>query len=485
MRLSSYSQKESTIEPPSGLPSNPARELARSFNIRVIIFLLLHMPLALVMELVPLLSTAHAIIVLLYGLRAALMGRTTKVIYSVAYIAAAEVLWRMSRAYILWEYGKYAMILVIFVAIVVEWRKQGETPRIRNLSPVLLLIAFAPGIILTIMEVGLFESRDPLSFNLSGHLAIVMLALYLWGRTIDRYTAVRTLLAIMAPAVGITFLAVYYTVTGLENLTFVEASNWLTSGSYGPNQVANIMGFGALAGAMLFVLIPQGRGARVFVLLMTLMMLGQGVLTFSRGGIYSFILALAVFGFHLMNTPRARGRFLALFTLFTIILFAVVYPFLDDFTGGTLTQRFSDFDSTGRLEAAQADLEAFKDNPIIGVGVGQTVNYHQETMGFTVSVHTEFTRMLAEHGLFGVFAIAIMIWMLLNRYLSNPPGLERAVAAAFSVWSISIMMHSAMRLAAIPLAFSLALVLWQLQQETEADAALTTQPIMTKGPDGR
>ncbi len=95
------------------------------------------------------------------------MGRTTKVIYSVAYIAAAEVLWRMSRAYILWEYGKYAMILVIFVAIVVEWRKQGETPRIRNLSPVLLLIAFAPGIILTIMEVGLFESRDPLSFNLT------------------------------------------------------------------------------------------------------------------------------------------------------------------------------------------------------------------------------------------------------------------------------------------------------------------------------
>ncbi len=85
-----YSQKESTIEPPSGLPSNPARELARSFNIRVIIFLLLHMPLALVMELVPLLSTAHAIIVLLYGLRAALMGRTTKVIYSVAYARFAS-----------------------------------------------------------------------------------------------------------------------------------------------------------------------------------------------------------------------------------------------------------------------------------------------------------------------------------------------------------------------------------------------------------
>ena len=32
--------------PPSGLTENPARELANSYNLRVIFFLLIHMPLA-------------------------------------------------------------------------------------------------------------------------------------------------------------------------------------------------------------------------------------------------------------------------------------------------------------------------------------------------------------------------------------------------------------------------------------------------------
>ena len=63
-----------------------------------------------------------------------------------------------------------------------------------------------------------------------------------------------------------------------------------------------------------------------------------------------------------------------------------------------------------------------------------------------------------------------MIWMLLKSYLMNQPGPGRAMTAAFAAWSMSIMVHSAMRLAAISLAFSLALVWWQLGLPDEADA---------------
>jgi hypothetical protein len=466
MRLSSYS-KEPAPETPTGLTGNPARDLANSFNIRVILFLMLHLPLAIGMELSPWFSTAHAGLALLYGLRAALLGRVSQVIYAVTYIAAAEVLWRMSRAYVLWEYSKYAIVAIIFVAIVVELSRRAGSQKLRSGWPLLLLMTLVPASVMAILYYDIAEARDMLSFNLSSYVALIALALYLWDRPINRDTTVKTLLALIAPIIGITFLAVYYTITDLDSLIFLGAANWVTSGNYGPNQVSNMMGLGALGGVILFVLIPRASGARGFILLLTFAMLAQGLLTFSRGGIYSFVLALAVFAFHMTNTPRARRRLLALFVIFGGILIAFVYPFLDDFTGGSLTERFRDLDTTGRLEAATTDLQVFSENPVLGVGVGRSIEFHDTVNGISLAAHTEFTRMLAEHGMFGFLAIVVMIWMLVQRYVANRSGMGRGLTAALSVWAMSIMAHSAMRLAVIPLAIALAMVYWRLMAGTK------------------
>jgi hypothetical protein len=91
---------------------------------------------------------------------------------------------------------------------------------------------------------------------------------------------------------------------------------------------------------------------------------------------------------------------------------------------------------------------------------------------------------LAEHGLFGILAIAILVWMLAQRYVANMPGLGRGMTAALAVWAMSIMAHSAMRLAVIPLAIALAFAYWRLQgaarnRAPEAAPAVTSanQPI--------
>lgn len=473
MRLSSFSRES---EEPTGLTGNPARDLARSFNIRVILFLSLHFPLAIGMELSPWVSTAHALLALLFGLRAALLGRTSQVVYAVVYISAAEVLWRMSRANLLWEYSKYAVVAVIFVAMVVEWGRNRETRRLRSVWPVLLFLTLVPATVMAILYYSPAELRDVLSFNLSSYAALLALGLYLWARPINRHTTIRLLLALIAPIVGITFLAIYYTITDLDSLIFLGAANWVTSGNYGPNQVSNMMGLGALAGVMLFVLIPRAWGARIFILILTLAMLGQGLLTFSRGGIYSFTLALAAFGFHLMSTPRARRRFLVLFTLFGAILLVFVYPLLDEFTGGSLTDRFSSLDTTGRLEAAMTDLDVFRNNPAVGVGVGRSTEYHATIEGISLAAHTEYTRLLAEHGLFGILTIVVLIWMLATRYLANHSGLGRAMTAALAVWALSIMVHSAMRLAVIPLAIALGFVWWRMNAAVEDESETEPQP---------
>jgi hypothetical protein len=381
----------------------------------------------------------------------------------VAYIAAGEVLWRMAEAHLLWEFAKYAIVLVIFVALVAEWGRKAGKRRLRTAWPLLLLAALTPGVVLTLMEVGLVEARDPLSFNLSGHLALIMLALYLWARPINRDVAIRTLLALLAPIVAITFIAVYATLTEVNVLFFHGEANLVTSGGYGPNQVSNMLGLGALVGVMLLVLLPRRGGPRLTILALVTVMLGQGLLTFARGGIYSFGLALAFFGFHLMGSRGSRGRFLLVVVFFAILLTAVVFPSLDNFTGGMLVARFQNTDTTGRWEAAQADLRAFLANPVVGVGVGQSVDYHREVLGLGVAAHTEFTRLLAEHGLFGGLAIAILVAMLLSRYLANRPGIERAMSAGFAIWSMSAMLHTAMRVAAVPLAIALALVIWRLE----------------------
>lgn len=462
MSLTPYTREVSPVDSTPVSTGNPARDLANSANIRIALFLLIHVPLAMLMELSPGFSTIYAAFAMLFGLRAAILRRTNLVIYSAAYIASCEVLWRMSRAHLVWEYAKYAIVFLFVIALLAEWRQRNETHQFRTMIPLLIMALLLPASVLTVLERGLVDARDPISFNLSGFFVIIMSALFLWARPVNRDQAVRILLALMAPVVGITFLAIYYTFRSIDTLDFVAASNWITSGSYGPNQVSNMMGLGALAGTMLLLIMTGNRGAKILIFIFSIIMLVQGLLTFSRGGIYSYVLALAFFGFHLMASSRSRWRFALLFAVFSVVLIVGIYPLLDDFTGGVLSERFSDTDTTARLELAQIDLQVFRENPLFGAGVGKADDYHEAYFGTSMSTHTEFSRLLAEHGTLGIITLLFMVWMLARQYLANQPGLGRAMAAAFAVWSMSIMVHSAMRLAAIPFVFSLALVYWQL-----------------------
>jgi hypothetical protein len=467
MTLMPYSQEPAAARRTDDLPENAARALAGSFNMRVIAFLLVHMPLAFLMELAWPVGTGHALLTLVLGLRWAWLGNTRRTIYALAYIAGAEVLWRMSEARIFWEYGKYALALVALVALVREWRKAGG--RLRAVAPALLLVAVLPAAVLAVLDLELSVAIDALSFNLSAYLALIVTSFYLWARPVQRPAAAGLLLALLGPIVGVLFLASYSTFTQLGVDTFVGASSIIRSGDFGANQVSNTLSLGALVGVILLIILPRAGMARLVIALLTVALVAQSILTFSRGGLYSFILAVLVFGLHLWRAPGARGRFLLFVAVFVAVVFGVVYPWLDDLSTGAVTMRFQDLDTTGRLELAQADLMAFREHTLLGAGVGGSVAYHEFVLGDAIGAHTEYTRLLAEHGVFGILVMALMGWMLLKRYLGNQPGLARAVSAAMSVWLLSIMVHSATRLVAVPFAFALALVAWQLEPEA-ADA---------------
>lgn len=446
---------------------NPTRTLVHSPVYQTIFFLLAHVPLAYILRLNDWFGTAHAVFILLYGLNAALQKRLSKILFALAYITGAEVLWRMTSANIPWEFAKYGSVLIVVAALLMEGRVMKHDGKRPSRTPwlVVYLALLLPAVIVPIASVGFFQSRTDISFNMSGPLALALLGLYFWNRKLNMENLITTLLAVIGPICGIWFLAAFSTVT--REVVFILESNFVTSGGYGPNQVSNILGLGALAALILIVVLEELRPLKITLFFLMGAFLVQAMLTFSRGGVYSFFFAMLVFALHIVRTKFVRKRLFFIVLISCLLGLWLITPQLDRFTGGLLWDRLSSLETTGRAELAEADFEAFLENPVTGLGVGGTKVYHQQVLGDPRAAHTEYTRLIAEHGIFGVLSLVVILGLVCNRYLRHQEKLSRALVVAFSVWSFAVMGQSAMRFVAISFILALAFVYWQFENQEE------------------
>ncbi len=105
--------------------------------------LILHLPLAYLMENVSIFATLHALLAFLTGLYFVARDQTSeRLVYTSAYIVGAEVLWRMTGAGVFWEYGKLALIVLFFLGLLRWGRgKIGILP-LAYLAPLLLSSVF-------------------------------------------------------------------------------------------------------------------------------------------------------------------------------------------------------------------------------------------------------------------------------------------------------------------------------------------------------
>ena len=126
----------------------------------------------------------------------------------------------------------------------------------------------------------------------------------------------------------------------------------------------------------------------------------------------------------------------------------LVFPFLNEFTGGKLLERFEDREATNRYELVESDLQIFSENPIFGVGVGESAVERTKVFGAEVASHTEFARVVSEHGLFGVFALLALGLTLVFNITRQSSGEGKAMVAGMFVWSGIFMLNAGMRLAA-------------------------------------
>jgi O-antigen ligase len=393
----------------------------------------------------PMIGTAHALFYVALGLFFVFRdARPVGVVYTTMYVSGAELLWRGSEAAVFWEYGKYSCILLLSVALV-RYKRLNRA----DFRPLFAFLLLTPSILLVPFN------RQAISFNLSGALTLAIACTFFSTIYIGREELKKIFLFGMAPIVSLASLAANSTFQA--NLTTLVAGTKSTTAGIGPNQVSSVLGLGILfAFLSLFLWSPRERLIRALLMALVLGFSYQALISLSRGGVWNAAGAIIIASLYLFRSRKDRTRILVSAGVLAIILQFVVLPTLNRSTDGFIAERFSDTNSSGRVEIVKADLLAWRDHPILGTGPGGTSAYHAITFIFSPS-HTEYSRLVGEHGVLGLVCMLILVVVVKDRWKRPESHLEKAIALALLAWAFLFFWHAATRLSAPSVAFGLAM----------------------------
>lgn len=385
----------------------------------------------------------HPIVVFSVGLAWALKRkvRLDRVAMAVGYLIGAEVLWRMAKVPVPWEFGKYGGAVILIAALV--------TRNLHTIPPLawVYFVALIPACLFPFIELSLTDARSTLSSHLSGPF---FLAISCWFFANLRTTVrkIRTLfLVVLMPLLSVASATLFYTVTA-EEIYFDTESNFATSGGFGPNQVSAMLGLGMFIAICCVINFRLSGRLKAFLGTVAVFFAAQSVMTFSRSGVYNAAGAVAaVILFRLRDTTEAAKRLIPVLGL-TALFVWFVFPALDSFTGGKLLERFEDTGTTNRVELVQSDFGIFFEYPILGVGVGLGNEYRRRLFGSGAGSHTEFSRLISEHGLLGCVALFSLGLMVIVNLRKQRSMFGRALVAGVAVWCAFFMLNAGMRLAA-------------------------------------
>jgi len=214
----------------------------------------------------------------------------------------------------------------------------------------------------------------------------------------------------------------------------------------------------------------------------------QSALTFSRGGLYTAAGAAVLGILYLTRDASSRIRIVLIAGFLFVFGSYVVLPRLETFTGGALSTRFENTNTTGRDRIAEADLQIWYDNPVFGVGAGESKVEHAQYLR-RISTHTEYTRLLAEHGVLGLAAGILLLAMAAQSFLhlgQMRDARAKALLAPMVIWTLLYMLDKAMRLVAPSFTFGLGFIVIQERRRLiriirfeKARTALSKSPAVT------
>jgi len=385
--------------------------------------------------------------------------KTFYVLLACAYLVGAEVFLRMNNGTVFYEAIKYLVIVFMLMGLI------SNSFSNKSLIYVLYILLLIPGIFVAALTMGFdTDIRKAIAFNLSGPVCLGIVAVFCYKRTITYNQIKIVLLALLLPLISMTVYLFLFTPNLQEVITSTE-SNFMTSGGFGPNQVATVLGIGMFVLATRFFMSKELFMYRFIDLVLLGVLAYRALITFSRGGVITAIIMIAVFLalYYLKVNLKTKLRIKTSLILFLIFLsFTWLYSSIQ--TGGFIEKRYANQDAAGRekndVTTGRTDLVAFEfkefiDNPFLGIGVGKVKEERLSATGIEAASHNEMSRILAEHGLLGIFAFLILLFTPLVFRLTNKTNLF--FYSFYLFWLLTIN-HSAMRIAAPAFIYGLCLL---------------------------
>ena len=389
--------------------------------------------------------------------------RPALLLYSVAYIAGADVLYRMTHGGWFWEHTKYALVFLLILGLI-KFQKF-RTP---HWPIVVYFILLLPSAIFLVLESGDFswnsEARDQISFHLSGPLALTICVLFCSVISVTKNEFKNILASLIMPIVG-TGLLVLTKMGSLQDISFGSHSMFSTSGGFGPNQVSTILGLGAALSFLQATLFFEKGWEKYFYSFLGIWLMTQAILTFSRGGVFCAFLAILL-GIAIQLTNRKLRGVVMSVGVSLMLASYIILPKIEVMTEGAFQERFVDTNTTGRWQLLMADLTAWEENFFLGVGPGQSNDYHDDILGKKITAHTEYSRLVAEHGLLGMIAALVLFFTLWKNFFHSQSVHAKSLVLVLGMWAASTMLHSSMRIAVISFAFGLTSLVVRQKKQT-------------------
>ena len=381
-----------------------------------------------------------------------------------AYVVGSEIILRMTGGNLTYEFSKYEVIIFIFLGM--YFKGFSKTA----FSYWFFLLLLIPSVIIATFMLNFdTDIKNAIAFNISGPVCLACASLYTYRRAISLNQINLIVLCIGLPILTCTVYLIFYT-PNVRDVITGTASNFETSGGFGPNQVATILGLGMFIFMSRVILVSKSTVLLVLNLIIALNIGYRGTITFSRGGMITGFVMIIILLLFLYFKSNGEGKIKLGYVLLIVTLsMLAIWGYSSYQTGGLIDKRYANQDAlgrvkqsqfTGREDVAQSEINMFLKNPIAGVGVGKGVEIREQEMGFKIASHNELTRMLAEHGSLGIVGLLILLLTPFVLFIENNFNMYLICFVVF--WLLTIN-HAAMRTAAPAFIYALALLNVQLR----------------------
>jgi O-antigen ligase len=434
-----------------------------------ILLVLLHVLIGFLIYSIPELSKLYGLLILLVGLYVVVKSRNrnNEVLFVSAYIVGSEVFLRMTGGNLLYEVSKYGVMLFLIIGMYYSGFSKNAIPFW------IYLLLLLPGVLVATETLNLeSDLRTSIAFNISGPVCLGIASIYTYDRKISFSQINAILLTLGLPVISMVIYLIFFT-PELKTILTSTGSNPETSGGFGPNQVATILGIGMFI--FFSRLLFESKTKLLFVvnLIIVFNITYRGLVTFSRGGMMTgFIMILILLIYIYINTNEHKRYRLLGFLGFMLVALFFTWIYTSSQTGGLIDKRYANQDATGRVKESQftgreeiwdSEIAAFKDNPVFGVGVAKGLEIRKEqTGGQIIASHNEITRTIAEHGTMGIIALMIVFLTPIFLHLDNK---QNVYIFCFLIFWLLTINHAAMRIAASAFVYSLSLLKVYMDEE--------------------